>query len=72
MPAGSRSECRPADLIGCAIMTARLATGEITESIKSPSGKVRSGKAGATAHTKKLTKEHRSAIATAAAKARWK
>lgn len=71
MPVGPRGEHRPADVIGCAIMAARLATGEIIEPLKPPSGKVRSGKAGAKARAANLTKKQRSDIAKKAAKKRW-
>jgi hypothetical protein len=53
------------------MMSARLATGEIDESLKPKSGKTRSGKAGAKARAEKLTKEQRSDIAQKAAKERW-
>jgi hypothetical protein len=71
MPVSPNGEHRPADLIGCAIMTARLATGELTESPKPKSGRTRSGIAGAKARAKKLTKKQRSDIAKKAAKKRW-
>ncbi len=71
MAKGPHGEYRPADLIGCAIMSARLATGEIEESPLPKSGRTRSGKAGAEARAAKLTKEQRSAIAKKAAKKRW-
>ena len=72
MPKGPRGEKRPADVIGAAVMVARIATGEIEETLKEPSGKVRSGKAGAKARADKLTKEERSEIAKKAAGARWR
>jgi hypothetical protein len=71
MPKGPQGQRRPADTIGCAIMVGRLATGEITEILKEPSGKVRSGHAGAAARANKLTREERSAIAKKAAARRW-
>jgi hypothetical protein len=37
-------------------MVAKIATGEIIEELKPPSGKVRSGKAGAKARLEKLSK----------------
>jgi hypothetical protein len=52
-------------------MVAKIATGEIEET-KAPSGKTRSGAAGAKARADKLTKEERSAIAKKAAAGRWK
>jgi hypothetical protein len=58
-------------VIGNAVHIMRIATGEIEEELKEPSGKVRSGKAGAKARVEKTTKEARSAIAKKAAAARW-
>jgi hypothetical protein len=72
MPKGPQGQKRPADVIGAAVMVARIATGEIEETLKEPSGKVRSGKAGAKARADKLTKEERSEIAKKAAGARWR
>ena len=72
MPRGPRGEKRPADVNARAVMIAKIATGEIAEKLKAPSGKVRSGKAGAKARAEKLTKEERSAIAKKAAAERWK
>ena len=39
MPRGPQGQKRPADAIGCAVMVGRIATGEITEVLKEPSGK---------------------------------
>ena len=72
MPVGPRGERRPADVIGCAIMSARLATGEIEESPKPKSGRTKSGKAGGAARAASLTKKERTVIAKMAAKTRWK
>jgi hypothetical protein len=72
MPRGPQGQKRPADVIGAAIMVAKIATGEIEETLKTPSGKVRSGKAGGKARAEKLTKEERSTIAKRAAGARWR
>jgi hypothetical protein len=52
-------------------MVAKIATGEIEEEVKPPSGRVRSGKAGAKARAKALTPEDRKAIARKASMARW-
>ncbi|WP_298822831.1 RNA-binding protein [uncultured Roseibium sp.] len=71
MPKGPRGEKRPADVIGNAVMVARIATGEIEETTKEKSGRVRSGKAGAKARAEKLTGQERSNIARKAANARW-
>ncbi len=72
MPRGPQGEKRPADANARAVMVAKIATGEIEEKLKAPSGKVRSGRAGAKARALKLTKEERSAIAKKAAAERWK
>lgn len=71
MPKGPRGESRPADLIGAAVMVGKIATGEIEEHTREPSGKVRSGLAGAKARAESMTKEERSAVARKAAGARW-
>ena len=71
MPRGPNGERRPADVIGCAVMVAKIATGEIVELRKKPSGKVRSGLAGAEARKIALTPARRISIAKKAAAARW-
>ena len=71
MPKGPRGESRPADLIGAAVMVARIATGEVEEAPREPSGKVRSGLAGARARSENMSGEERSAVARKAAGARW-
>lgn len=69
MPKGPKGERRPADVIGAAVMVAKIATGE-TEDEK-PSGRRKSGKSGAAARAEKLTPEKRQEIARKAARARW-
>lgn len=71
MPKGPRGEHRPADLVGCAVMVGRLATGEIAEDTHAPSGKVRSGLAGGKARAEKMSAEDRVLVAKKAANARW-
>lgn len=71
MPKGPQGQKRPADTIAAAIMVAKISTGEIEEKLKEPSGKVRSGKAGAKARAEKMTEGQRSAVAKKAARARW-
>jgi len=72
MPRGPQGQKRPADAIGCAVIVAKIATGEIEEDLAKPSGKVRSGKAGAKARAEKLTGPERREIAKRAAAARWR
>jgi hypothetical protein len=69
MPKGPNGEKRPADVIGAAVLVAKIATGEIENNPKS--GRVRSGNAGAKARAEKLTGEQRKQIAKKAAAARW-
>jgi hypothetical protein len=71
MARGPQGQKRPADSIGCAVMVARIATGELTETIKPKTGKTLSGIAGAKARAESLTKEKRLGIAKKAAAARW-
>lgn len=71
MPTGPRGEKRPADVIGAAVMVARLSVGEVSETLKEPSGRVRSGQAGAKARAESLTAEQRREIGRKAADARW-
>jgi hypothetical protein len=71
MGKGPLGQKRPADAIGCAVMVAKIATGEIQDTIKKPSGRTKSGQAGAAARAKKLSPDERHAIASNAARARW-
>ena len=72
MPTGPRGERRPADVIGAAVMVAKLATGELSETPNQKSGRTRSGHAGAKARAAKLSAKERTAIAKKAAAARWR
>jgi hypothetical protein len=72
VPRGPQGQKRPADVIGAAVMVAKIATGEMEEPADQRSaGKIRSGKAGAKARAEKLTSEQRSVVAKRAALARW-
>lgn len=74
MPTGPKGEKRPADVIGAAIMVAKIATGEIEETIeddgKDPAAKALGRKGGA-ARAKAMTPERRAEIAKQAAAKRW-
>jgi hypothetical protein len=70
MPKGPRGEKRPGDVIGAAIMVAKIATGEVEEDQKDASAQAL-GRKGGKARVAKLTSQQRSASAQAAAKARW-
>jgi hypothetical protein len=72
MPRGPKGENRPADVVGCAIAVARLSVGDTHEESREPSGRVRSGHAGAKARAEKLTPAERSEIAKKAAAGRWR
>jgi hypothetical protein len=74
MPTGPKGQKRPADVIGAAIMVAKIATGEIEETIeddgKDPAAKALGRKGGA-ARAKAMTPERRAEIAKKAAAKRW-
>jgi hypothetical protein len=74
MPRGPRGEKRPADVIGAAVMVAKIATGEIKEGESSTVQKRarKAGIKGGPARAQALTPEQRSEIARIAAGARWK
>jgi len=77
MPKGPRGEKRPADVIGNAIMVARIATGELEETIdsaddgKNPAAKELGAKGGK-ARAERMTPERRAEIARKAAAKRWR
>lgn len=71
MANGPKGEERPADTIGCAVVVAKIATGEIDEILPERSGRVRSGLAGAKARAESLTDDRRQEIARLAAETRW-
>lgn len=71
MAKGPQGQRRPADAIGCAVMVAKIATGEIQDAVKTPSGRTKSGKAGALARAASLSPEERTAISYKAASVRW-
>jgi len=72
MPKGPKGEKRPADVIGAAIMVAKIATGEIEETKPAPkSAAAEMGAKGGNARAKKLTKEQRAEIARKGAAKRW-
>ena len=68
MPRGPNGEKRPGHTVGCAVMVAKIATGEIEEALEAKQpGKVNGGKARADS----MTPEERSELAKTAARARW-
>jgi len=73
MPKGPNGEKRPGDVIGAAIMVAKIATGDVEDNA-TPADKAHhsaGGKKGGAARAKALTAEQRSEIARRAAKGRW-
>jgi hypothetical protein len=75
MPRGPRGEKRPADVVGNAILIAKIATGEVKDSVEED-GKDKAaqalGRKGGEARAKSLTKKRRAEIAKKAAASRWK
>ncbi|MEC7162227.1 MAG: RNA-binding protein [Pseudomonadota bacterium] len=71
MPKGPRGEKRPADVIGNAVLIAKIATGEAEDTRLKEPAKRKSGLAGSKARAEKLTAEERSEIARKAAARRW-
>jgi hypothetical protein len=74
MPKGPDGQKRPGDVIGAAIMVARIATGEVEDNATAigSSHQSRGGKKGGASRALKLTPEQRADIARVAAEARWK
>ncbi len=73
MPIGPQGQKRPADVVGCAVHVAKIATGEIEDTISKPRQprKAIGGRIGGHRRAASLTPERRSEIALAAAQARW-
>lgn len=78
MPKGPKGEKRPADVIGNAVKSMKILTGEEPEDIDTPESRgvnphaSAMGKLGAAARAKKVGPKKRSEIAKKAAKSRWK
>ena len=74
MPKGPKGEKRPADVVGAAVMVAKIATGEV-EDVAPDDGKNKAaqalGRLGGKARAEKLSKKRRAEIAKAAAAKRW-
>lgn len=74
MPRGPQGQKRPADVVGCAVHVAKIATGEIEETFDEPKrqpNRAKGGRAGGKARAAALSPAERSEIAVAAASARW-
>ena len=72
MPKGPKGEKRPADVVGAAIIVAKIATGEIEEKTSKAPARAKGGRVGGKRRAESLSPEKRSEIARAAAAARWK
>lgn len=72
MPRGPKGERRPADVIGAAVMVARIATGEVVENPTEDTPAAALGRKGGKARAKSLSAEKRREIAEKAAKTRWR
>ena len=72
MPKGPNGQKRPADVIGCAVAVARIATGEDEDTRLDQPAKRKSGKAGGKARADSLSRERRQEIARKAAGVRWR
>lgn len=73
MPKGPQGQKRPGDVIGAAIMVAKIATDEVEDDADPTKAHHREGgKKGGAARAAKLTPEERSEIARKAAAKRWK
>ena len=74
MPTGPRGEKRPADVIGAAVMVAKIATGEIEEELepeRDTETQREAGWKGGKARAESLTPEQRAEVAKKSAAARW-
>lgn len=74
MPTGPKGEKRPADAVGLAVHIARIATGEIDDTLPDD-GKDKAaqamGKKGGAARAASMTDDQRAEVARKAAAARW-
>jgi hypothetical protein len=74
MAKGPRGEKRPGDVVGAAVKSMRILTGEEAEDVSSAkqTRAHKAGKAGGKARAATLSPEEREEIARVAAEARWK
>lgn len=72
MPKGPRGEKRPGDVVGAAIMVAKIATGELSEDRPVDTAPQALGRKGGKARAAKMTAARRAEIARRAAEKRWR
>ena len=70
MLTGPQGQKRPADVVGCAVMVGKIATGEI-EGLEVDQAKRKARVAGGLARNRSLIKEKRKEIAQKAVAGRW-
>lgn len=71
MPKGPKGQKRPADVVGCAVKVAKIATGEIEEKPIEKEYTRKAGKIGGKSRAQKLSAKRRKQIAKKAAQVRW-
>ena len=71
MPKGPKGERRPADVVGCAVQVAKIATCEIEDEGYKQPNKVAGGKIGVAVVQTKRSEKRRREIAKKAANIRW-
>jgi hypothetical protein len=74
MPKGPQGQKRPADANACAVMVAKIATGEIEDKKRDAGVEAnrKGGLKGGKARAASMTPERRAEVAKKAASARWK
>ena len=73
MPKGPQGQKRKADVVGNAILVARISTGEVEDTKRDPAKELmrKGGLKGGKARAQKLSKTRREEIAQKGAEARW-
>ena len=71
MPKGPQGQKRPADVIGAAVMVAKIATGEVEDRPSKAPARAKGGKLGGAKRAQVLPANRRKEIARKAARARW-
>jgi hypothetical protein len=71
MAKGPKGEKRPADVIGAAVMIARIATGEADDPKGKAPNRAKGGTAGGKARAKALSRSKRKDISKKGIRARW-
>jgi hypothetical protein len=72
MPRGPKGEKRPGDVIGTAVMVAKIATGEVEDHKGRAPNRAKGGRIGGRKRAENLSPEERRRISQNAASQRWK